>query len=153
MENQFAQYHTHNSADGTPLLDETRSIKNTCHYFQNRLVVSGTNVSSGSTTGGDFVMPFDGYFVDVGLTMDTAGTTNIYVFDVLKNGTSIMSTKINIDSGEKTSRTAATPYVFKPELIMFSKGDIITVNVDQATVSLGKGLTFFATVIKTQSFA
>lgn len=121
----FQQYHVHNGADGSPLLDEDISIVNTRKFIVYRIVNSTTDTTVADVVGGYFVMPFDGYVLDngVGATVDTAGTTGTTTVDVNLNGTTIMTTKITIDSGETSSRTAATPLVIKPNMRSFVVGD------------------------------
>lgn len=58
----------------------------------------------------------------------TSGTTTI---DINKNGTTILSTKLTIDAGEKTSETAATPVAFSN--VNFADDDEITIDVDAIT--------------------
>ncbi len=55
----------------------------------------------------------------------TSGTTTI---DINKNGTSILSTKLTIDAGEKTSVTAATAVVISTSSL--SDDDEITIDID-----------------------
>lgn len=145
----FKQYHTHNGSDGTPYLDEELSIINTRKFIVYRCLPSTTNTSVANGVGGDFVMPFSGYISVVGATVDTAGTTNTTTIDVNKNGTSIMITKITIDSGEKTSRTAATPNVINQNYIAFSEGDIFTFDIDAISTTPAKGLSPFMKVVRT----
>lgn len=92
--------------------------------------------------GGDFECPVSGAIVEIGAWVDTAGTTNAATIDVNKNGTTLMgTTKITIDDGEKTSRTAATKPVLSVTNI--DRGDIITVDVDAIQTTPAKGLTIF----------
>lgn len=110
-----------------------------------RAVDSATNNAIGTTYGGDLVLPFAGTIVDIGATVDTAGTTGLMTVDVNKNGTTLMSaTKITLDSTEKTSRTAATAPVLTTTAL--AVGDIITVDVDGIQTTPAKGLTIFITV-------
>jgi len=55
----------------------------------------------------------------------SAGTTTV---DINVNGSSILATKLTIDAGEKTSRTAAIPYVLTT--IDFSVDDEFVFDVD-----------------------
>lgn len=75
------------------------------------------------------------FFVGVA-TQQAAGA--ILMFDVNKNGTSMMTTtKLTIDNGEDTSLTAATPAVLTTTT--WSKGDKITVDIDVVGTALAKG--------------
>jgi len=145
----FPSYHTHNGADGTPQLDESTSIKNTRRYVILPIVPSTNSNTVTSTIGGDFVMPFDGYVTEVGATVDTAGVTGTMQIDINKNGTSILTTKITIDSTKKTSRTATTPAVIDTSMKGFSVGDIFTFDVDTIQTTPAKGLKVFINCIKT----
>lgn len=149
MENNFNQYHTHNGSDGSPYLDEAISIRNTRKNIIVILVDSITSITATTTLGGDFVMPFNGYFTEVGATVDTAGTTGTMTIDINKNGTTILPTKITIDSGEKTSRTAATPPVLSATSKNFVIGDIITFDVDAIHTTAAKGLKMYLDCVKT----
>lgn len=144
----FNAYHTHNGADGTPYLDEELSIINTRKHIIYVLVPSANSNTATTTIGGDFVMPFNGYITEVGATVDTAGTTGTMQIDINKNGTSILTTKITIDSTEKTSRTAATPPVIDTSLKSFSIGDIFTFDVDTVQSTVAKGLKIFINCVK-----
>ena len=90
---------------------------------------------------GDFVMPIAGTIIEVGCIVDTAGTTGLGTYDINKNGTTILSTKITIDSTEKTSRTAATAPVISVTSV--AEGDIITFDTDVIQTTPAKGLQFF----------
>lgn len=150
QQNKSIPFHTHNSVDGTPYLDGRYSIINIPFYIQYRIVANGTNTTVANVVGGDYVMPFNGYIVGVGATVDTAGTTNVTTIDINKNGTSIMNTKITIDSSEKTSRTGATQNVLIPSSTSFVVGDIFTFDVDAISTTPAKGLTIFMNVIITK---
>lgn len=63
---------------------------------------------------------------------------SIFTVDVNANGTSILSTKITIDNGERTSKTAATPPVLSTTNIPDDAE--ITVDIDQVGDGTAKGL-------------
>lgn len=64
---------------------------------------------------------------------------SVLTVDINKNGTSILSTKLTIDAGEKTSVSAATPPVISTASI--SDDDEITIDIDTVGSSAaGKGL-------------
>jgi len=116
-------------------------------YILVRIVAATTDTTVANVVGGDYVMPYGGSFYQVGATVDTAGVTNVTTVDINNNGTTILSTKITIDTGEKTSRTAATAsYISSPN---FKIGDIITFDVDAIQTTAAKGLTVFMVVIPT----
>lgn len=68
--------------------------------------------------------------IDVKATLITASSSGTVTVDINKNGTSILSTKLTIDASEKTSRTAATSYVFSNTDM--AEGDEYTVDIDGA---------------------
>ena len=47
----------------------------------------------------------------VGAYVEEPGTTGFLTIDINENGTTILSTRITIDSGEESSQDAATPAV------------------------------------------
>lgn len=71
--------------------------------------------------------------VRASLTLPASGSP--VVVDILKNGVSMLSTKLSIDAGEKTSKTAATPAVISSPLI--NDDDELRVDV----ISTGSGAT------------
>jgi hypothetical protein len=73
------------------------------------------------------------------ITVTTAPTGSTLVVDINENGTSILSTKLSIDAGEKTSTTAAVPAVISDSSL--ADDAEITIDIDQigATVK-GAGL-------------
>lgn len=116
-------------------------------FLTYRAVSSGTTLSTGTKIGGDWVIPFTGTVTAVGATVDTAGTTGTMQVNILKNGTTILSTKITLDSTEKTSRTAATPPVIS--VPGAATGDIFTFNVDTVQTTPATGLTIFMNFTQT----
>ena len=137
--------HTHNQTDSLPV--NFNHLTNKTRFVVCRIVEATTNTAVANVVGGDFVMPFDGYVVSVGATVDTAGTTNTTTIDVNKNGATIMTTKITIDSTEKTSRTATTSPLVNATLQNFNTGDIFTFDIDAISTTAAKGLTVFINVV------
>lgn len=112
-----------------------------------RVVDSATNVATGTTIDGDVEIPITGVIASIGAYVDTAGTTGTMTVDVNKNGTTLMSsTKITIDSTEKSSRTAATAPVLTTTAI--TAGDIITIDIDAIQTTPAKGLTVRLEIIE-----
>ena len=76
---------------------------------------------------------------DVRASLTTAATGAAFQVDINESGTSILSTKLTIDAGEKTSTTAATPRVISDTAI--ADDAEITIDIDQigSTVA-GAGL-------------
>ena len=76
-----------------------------------------------------FQMPnFATTLTDVSVNVKTAPTGSVATFDLNEAGTSVLSTKITIDSGEKTSVTASTPPVISESAIPANA--IMTVDID-----------------------
>lgn len=148
--NNFPEYHTHNGSDGTPKLDEQLSVTNTRKHIIYRLVNALADTAVSTSVGGDFVMPFNGYVLDLGATVDTAGVTGTTTIDINRNGATILTTKITIDTTEKTSRTATTLPVIGLNLNKFEIGDIYTFDIDAINSgTVAKGLSVFMNVVKT----
>lgn len=66
------------------------------------------------------------------------GSGSIFTVDINEAGSSILSTKLTIDNGEKTSTTAATPAVISDAAI--ADDAEITVDIDQVGDGTAKGL-------------
>lgn len=97
-----------------------------------------TAVSTG-TAKCTFHMPYTGTITQVWAGLTTAQTSgSIFTVDVNKNGTTILSTKITIDNTESTSLTAATAPVISVSAV--TKGDAITIDIDQIGDGTAKGL-------------
>lgn len=86
-----------------------------------------------------FRMPYAFTVAETRANVTTAPTGDTLIVDINEGGASILSTKLSIDAGEKTSKTAATPAVM-------SDADLaddaeITVDIDQIGSSVaGAGL-------------
>jgi len=59
-----------------------------------------------------FRMPYAFTVTDLRASLNTVSSSGIPTIDINEAGVSIISTKLTIDANEKTSVTAATPYVF-----------------------------------------
>ena len=66
------------------------------------------DLATGAQTGATFRPPVGFVVTEVSASVTTAPTGSTLVFDINEDGTSILSTKLSIDAGEKTSRSAAT---------------------------------------------
>lgn len=119
----------------------------TFKYLIYRCVASTTSDATGTSVGGTWVAPFSGTVTAVGATVDTAGTTGTTQLDINKNASSILSTKITIDSAETSSRTAATPPVISTA--SFSTGDIFTFDIDTVQTTPAMGLSIFMNLTQT----
>lgn len=76
----------------------------------------------------------------------TAGTTGTISANIRNEtkGTNLLSTSVSIDSGEKTSTTAATPYVISAANDDVVGGDVIYPFIESVHTTPAKGLTFKA---------
>lgn len=84
-------------------------------------------------------IPYAMTITSISASVNTAPVGSTLVVDINENGTSILSTKLSIDAGEKTSTTAATPYVLSDTAI--AADSEITIDIDQVGASTaGKGL-------------
>ena len=85
-----------------------------------------------------FRMPVAITLTEVRASLVTAQTSgNIFTVDINDGGTTILSTKLTIDNGEKTS-TTATPAVISDTTL--ADDAEITVDIDQIGDSTAKGL-------------
>lgn len=86
-----------------------------------------------------FRMPFAMTGVSVRASVTTAPTGSVLTVDVNEGGASILSTKLTIDAGEKTSVTAAAPAVVGDGAL--ADDAEITIDIDGVGSSVaGKGL-------------
>lgn len=136
--------HQHTGVDSLQV--DWNNLNNKQDFKVIRLLTSTTNTSVATKVGGDFVMPYNGYFLSLGATVDTAGVTNSTTIDVFKNGVSILSQKISISSTLKTSRNSNTPVLSN---YLFKEGDIITFNVDSISTTPAIGLSIFMSTVIT----
>jgi uncharacterized protein YuzE len=84
-------------------------------------------------------MPYAMTLTSVRANVNTAPVGSTILVDVNKNGSTIFSTRVSIDASEKTSVTAATPFVLSTTSL--ADDDEITVDIDQVGSSTpGKGL-------------
>jgi len=63
------------------------------------------------------------------VTVKVAPTGSTATFDILINSVSILTTKISIDAGEKTSVTASTPPVLDANKLSIAIGDLVEIKI------------------------
>lgn len=98
-----------------------------------------TTVITAGTSKVKFRMPYAMSLNSIKCSLNTAQTSgSIFTVDVNANGTSLLSTKITIDNGEKTSATAATPAVLSTTAL--ADDDEISIDVDQVGDGTAIGL-------------
>lgn len=112
-------------------------------------IIACSDETTAITTGTakrTFRMPYAATLVAIRASMTTAPTGAAAVFGVNKNGSTVLSTDLSIDAGEKTSYTAATAAVISVSSLGID--DEITIDFDQvgSTVAgAGVKITFFWT--------
>ena len=104
------------------------------------------NITTGSAKI-TFRMPYAGTLQSVKSSLTTAPSGSAVIVDINNAGVSILSTKLSIDSTEKTSKTSESPVVISNNV--FNDDDEITIDVDQiGSIIAGKGLKiYFKTLI------
>ena len=84
-------------------------------------------------------MPFKMTLTAVRASVSTAPTGSTLIVDINENGTTIFSTKLSIDAGEKTSTTAASAAVISDAVL--ADDSEITFDIDQVGSTIaGAGL-------------
>jgi hypothetical protein len=106
------------------------------------LVVACSDESTALTTGTakiTFRMPRGVTLTAVRASLAIAQTSgSILTMDINEGGSTILSTKITIDNGEKTSTTAATPPVISDASL--ADDAEVTIDIDQIGDGTAKGL-------------
>lgn len=121
-----------------PVSAMTAAIKNRTESFclavtdDNAVVTSGTNKAR-------FRLPYALTLTGVRASLATAQTSgSIITIDINESGSTVLSTKLTIDNGEKTSTTAATPSVISDTDL--ADDAEITVDLDQVGDGTAAGL-------------
>ena len=119
----------------------TGIVKGELKRFMVRLLASDTAMAVDTSVGGDYRISNRAITVKaVGAYVDTAGTTGTATIDIHEAGTTIMTTnKITLDTGEKSSETAATAPAVTDTAI--AADAIITFDVDGIHTTPANGLT------------
>lgn len=121
-------------------------VNSALQYFDERMVfpiiiACSDEVSSLSTGTAKvtFRTPFAMTVTGVRASVNTAPVGSTIIVDINEGGSSILSTKLTIDAGEKTSTTAATAAVISDSSL--ANDAEITIDIDQVGSSTaGKGL-------------
>jgi hypothetical protein len=125
-------------------VDQFVASNRNVHYLMYRVLGETTDTAAASSTalGGDLECPITGTIIEVGAYNDVAGTTGTATYDIHLGGTTIMaSTKISIETGEKSSRDATTQPTISTSAI--TAGNILTFFCDAVqSGTAAKGLTF-----------
>lgn len=106
-----------------------------------------SNETSAITVGTSkitFRVPYACTLTNARASLTTASSSGIPTFDIKKNGTSILSTKLTIDVNEKTSLTAAIPLVISNSSL--ADDDEISIDINTAgTGAVGAKITIYLT--------
>lgn len=106
------------------------------------IILAPSDETTALTTGTGkltFRMPYAFTVTGVRCSLTTAQTSgSIFTVDINESGTTILSTKLTIDNGEKTSTTAATAAVISDSTL--ADDAEITVDIDQIGDGTAKGL-------------
>jgi len=101
------------------------------NWYINKLGDETTDATTGVKN--TLYMPAAGKIHSVAAGATTATSGGALTLDVHKEGTTIFSTKITIDSGETDTSTAATPAALTTSPTSFAAGDKIEFEVDSTT--------------------
>ena len=113
--------------------------KRNVRYFDIYAIEKATDNAVGTNIIGAIECPFTWTITEIGAYVETAGVTGASVWDVNKNGTTIMTTnKLSIDSAEVSTRTSATAPTLTTTAI--TAGDLITIDTDSLSTTKPKGL-------------
>ena len=136
-------------------IDQLVASKRNIRWLIFNLIKGSTSLATETNIAGDFVSPIAGTILQsdttpfyLYATNSTAGTNTGtgLVVDISIGGTSIMTTnKLDFDTTEKTTTTAATP----PDLTTtaLAVGDIITIDIDSIhDGTAAKGLTVYMAI-------
>jgi hypothetical protein len=95
-----------------------------------------------------FRIPYACTITTVRASLTTASSSGLPTFDILKNGSTIFTTKLTIDANETTSTTAATPFAFNASPLNFADDDLVAIAIDVAgTNAAGAKITMYLTRI------
>lgn len=120
-------------------VDQYVASNRNVRYFDIYAIEKATDNAVGTNIIGAIECPFTGTITEIGAYVETAGVTGASVWDVNKNGTTIMTTnKLSIDSAEVSTRTAATAPTLTTTAI--TAGDLITIDTDSLSTTKPKGL-------------
>jgi len=117
-------------------------IDGTTLYADQVLGIACSDETTSLTTGTakvTFRLPYAATLLAVKAEVNTAPTGSTLVVDINESGTSILSTKLSIDAGEKTSDTAATAAVISDSSLANDAEMAIDIDQIGSTIA-GKGL-------------
>jgi hypothetical protein len=110
--------------------------------IQESFIIACSDESSNLTTGTakvTFRMPYAFTLTSVKASVNTAPVGSTIIVDINEGGSTILSTKLSIDAGEKTNATAASAAVISDTGLAADAE--ITIDIDQiGSSTAGKGL-------------
>ena len=113
---------------GLPLAGLATSAKTECFVIA---CSDETTALTAATGKAEFQMPYAFTVTDVMMTLTTAGTgASLVTVDINDGGTTIFTTRLTTDASEKTSRTAATPFVITSAPKTLANNAVVTIDVD-----------------------
>jgi hypothetical protein len=102
-------------------------------------LLGGANITTAAAV--TFHMPYAFTLTGIQAGVTTAPTGSTLTVDVNEAGSTILTTKLTIDAGEKTSQTAATAAVIGGAGPALAAGALMTIDIDQIGSSVaGTGL-------------
>jgi len=132
---------------GSPVNGRVPTYDSTADEFQLKalptdLMFAVSDETTALTTGTaklTFRMPYAMTLTSVRASVGTAPTGSNLIVDINENGSTILSTKLSIDAGQKTSTTASTPPVISDSAL--ADDAEITIDIDQIGSTIaGAGL-------------
>ena len=115
-------------------VDQYVASNRNVRYFDIYAIDKASDNAVGTNICGSIECPFTGTITEIGAYVETAWVTGASVWDVNKNGTTIMTTnKLSIDSAEVSTRTAATAPTLTTTAI--TAGDLITIDTDSLSTT------------------
>lgn len=104
-------------------------------------IVAATDVAS-------YVLPWTFTLFEVQAQLFDAAGSGTFTVDINDDGTSLLSTKLTIDSGETSSQTAAAPFALKAatatttraKALVIAKGSKVSIDVDDDAAGDALGL-------------
>jgi hypothetical protein len=132
-----------NASNISTLQSDVSTAQSDIVELQNEVFMLDVGDESSDLTVGTskktFRMPFSFTLSSIRASVNTAPAGSTVIIDVNEGGATILSTKLTIDAGEKTSVTAAVPLVISDSVL--AEDAEITIDIDQVGSSTaGKGL-------------
>lgn len=124
---------TQSATDNSTKVATTAQVQSAIAKQPEVLIIAIGDETTALVTGTAFVtfrMPFAMTLTAVRASLTASSSSGNPTFDINESGTTILSTKLSVDSGEKTSTTAATPAVISDASL--ADDAEITIDIDVA---------------------